>query len=994
MLNGSWELSITFTFGHRMVTTMQTNGHYYDQREHSHSRFHSYDASEYSVASGRESTSSYKFPEPVTMNGIGNFSDFDFSTTPMNDDDLEVRSITLNTDVRTPTRDVVGRHLLYETALMDTQHYEILNIGEMDALKKDNARLTSKIEATQRKLALETKVRDAAQNLQRLYTTGVRPDTPQSPGESPRKNHRSSLRPRSTSERGAETAMRADNELAASVKKVDELNSQIRELVDQRQAVERRLLRHQAAVLAEEANRVAESAVPGLTNGHHFDDDNEESAAYTPNEFDGIRDILRGGPAGRSTSTKQQEERFASMQERLEQLNSQLRNVISEAGQTLGKAPSAEIGLDLSDDSEVRMENRLVRLEHNVQALAEQQHEIQAQYDRVQDNEYATRNAIEQHLDGLDARLYDVALLASEGEATADLKQPATGDQQSYVNQLQYFDRTLAATQQLFQQRASTREGQILSLNRQLHSVLVAASKERAIPGLEKPLPTTGQGYQTQVQYMEESLMSMEQLLQQLSQPSEGLRDVQMKAEILGKKVDEYDAVLGGLWDILRSDSASLRPAQGEFEAGNPTSPLPETFSLQAFSSCVQHLFDRVQGAREQHDILRRQIQQQRELNGTSDAEKDAQLTDLQDRHDKLSRGHEEVQQELANFMVKHEHVEQEASQSRSELINVMNECDSLRQAVESKQAEHGEMLRQIEVMNGHVKELEEAVGERENSEEMKKEIAALQDRIRKLEAHAADLATSRDAMDEKHSTAQRELETHASELQRKVEELESHASELTNSRDLSEQKHSTMQQDMGKLETEVVRLTTELTMAKADLDGAYGTRRERAGAQAAEVETLNTRNEEMNQELEILRAEIETLRNDAIKKTSNHTVQLEKELQEMTTDFQDLTKESIELEREREQLDALIDSLRERCDALEAQLADEKVRWLGRSTSSPSVDWVEQRNGAIGNETTSVSVLRAEFKKMMREQRGEGMRVVRVSYCSLRCGRPSLTLH
>ena len=42
------------------------------------------------------------------------------------------------------------------------------------------------------------------------------------------------------------------------------------------------------------------------------------------------------------------------------------------------------------------------------------------------------------------------------------------------------------------------------------------------------------------------------------------------------------------------------------------------------------------------------------------------------------------------------------------------------------------------------------------------------------------------------------------------------------------------------------------------------------------------------------------------------------------------MTKESLDMEKERQQLDGLIDSLRDRCEGLEAQLSEQKVRWLG----------------------------------------------------------------
>ena len=774
---------------------MAANGFYLNHsRDQSLPRYESYDGSQYSSPSVRMSAQGgYRPPESVS-----NYDGFDFNM-PL--DDRRSQRISVNTKLRPQhhqNQDVVSKHLLYETALMDSQTFEILDIAEVDALKKEHARLNSRIEAAQRKLTLESKVRDAAQNLQRLYSTNKRPDTPQSP-ESPKKNRRSLLpgrdRSPSRSSLNAETAGQADSELQASVKKVDELHEQVKSLLDRRQYVERKLLRHTAAVLADEANKNVESAVPGLANGHHgFGDVDDE--AYTPNDFDGIRDILRGMPAGASNKVQQHEQQLASMQQRLEKLNSQLRGVISEASQTLGNKFGAELPLDQSEDSSARVENRFARLEDSVHALEQQHHDLQSYH--------------------------------------------------AETNQ--------GAQSQLLETQTGV-ERQLGELNTTLHKAILVASEAQPVPGLQEPPQVSGQGYyESQIEYMEESLMTMEQLVQQQTQ------NVSNSAG-LSKKLEEYDNTISGLWDILQSDvAASPKPAFQEDEDDlppTPRTPFIESFSLQAFSSRVQNLFDRAQAAKEQQEILRRQIQQQRELNEKSDVEKDRQIADLTSNHDTLSHEHSAIQQELANYIVKHEQIESEAGHSRNELQNVMAELEEMKKTMDAKQLEREESAKK---MREHIELLQKQVSE------------------------AAEQQT-----------------------------------------------------EMENLESEVVRLTTELTMAKAELDGAYGTRAERKGAQAGQV------------------------------------AQLERELSEMTNEFQELTKESIELEKEREQLDALIDSLRDRCDGLESQLADEKLRSVGiRSPTAP---------GFEAKETTSMMVLRQEFKKMMREQRAEGLKLLRVSY-------------
>lgn len=779
---------------------MQANGHYYADQEPPLPRYESYDGSQYSVA---QSFGARMSGTSGIVNGAGphGYEDYTYNAPA---DRRTSHKMSLHTSMKSQnSEDAVGQHLLFETAMLDSQSFEVLDLSAVDALKKEHERLNVRIEAANRKLALETKVKDAAQNLQRLYSVKGRPDTPQSP-DSARQSRTSLLGHRDRQgnhKSGPGTAHQAADELTTSMKKVDELNETIKNLLDRRQYVERKLLRHTAAVLAEQSTRVSQQiSGTALTNGAHMVNDLESEDdvvnAYSPDEFDGIREILSNGGAisGSQLSKKSglrkmqqgHEQQLASVQNRLEQLNDQLRHVIGEASKTLGKDPEPELDLhDDDDDPNLRLDKRFSRLESNLRVLEQEQRDVNSHYLQIQN----TRDAVEEQLEGL---------------------------------------------------------------NRQVHNTLLLGSDLQNMESLREVPPASGQGYQQQFQYLEESLLAMEQLLKQHR------TDLDKTGSYM-KKLGEYEATMSGLWEILQSDSGSRRPSvmgadndqQGFL---GPASPLKEDFSLQAFSAHVQHIFSRAQVSQQQQDILRRQIQQQRELNGKSDAEKDRQFAELQSSYDRLSQEHAFTQEELTKTMAAHVQAEEGASQAKLELMNVMNELDMLKRTIEEK------------------------------------EIA-----------------------EKKQADAQADVQT-----------------------------------ELHSLESEVVRLTTELTMAKAELEGAYGSRAERAReAQAAEA--------------------------------SERMKQLEKELTEMTNDFQELTKESLELEKERAQLEDLIDGLRERCDTLEAQLGDEKVRWLGVKSPGGASD-------AGGREMMSTMVLRQEFKKMMRETRAEGMRLLRVSLDDFRC--------
>nr|POE47229.1 hypothetical protein CFP56_00561 [Quercus suber] len=783
---------------------MEANGHYFDQHEPPMSRYDSYDGVAYdrTSATSQDGAGTNGVWKPVA-NGGGHYDDYDYNT-PV--EERASQRIPLAARARNGVQDEVGQHLLYETALYDSQDYAILSIAEVDALKQEHARLNSRLEAARRKLTLESKVKDAARNLSKLYSMNQknRPDTPESPS-SPRKSRSSLLGSKGRTASGnvqtanGQTLHQAEDELATSSKEVDQLNNVIKGLMERRQDVERKLYTHTSAVLAEQVTRPSKVSGTQLSNSRRTpDDEDEERSLYSPDEFDGIRDILHGGPGSKlqkrgNTQKLQQEheQHLSEVQGRLEQFNQQLRNVIGEAAQVRGKQLDPDLAVDTqNEDARSRLDSHFARIEYNLRNLQSEQAET----------------------------------------GTAQVVNDAV-------------------------------EEQLANVNHQLHNTLLRGSDFQNMETLREPPLTDGHGYESQLQYLEESLRSMEGLLQQQHEELRVARDAQVKISQQSQNISEYETVISGLWDIIQSDIGISRSNSTKGDRDGSISPLPRTplqedFSLHAFSSRVQHLYNHSQAAKEQQDILRRQIQQQRDLNGKSDMEKDLQLEELQAAHVQTTRNHEATEEELARVMAQHAKAEGEASESRSELMNVMNEFDQIKRLVETRQQERDELSKEL-------------LNHRSNAE---------------------------------------------------------------------------------SLESEVVRLTTELTMAKAELDSAYGSRAERAKeSKAAEVDGLN----------EQLRSE------------SERTKALEQELRAMTTDFQELTRESIELEKEREQLDATIDGLKDRCDSLENQLGDEKIRWMGvKSPGGP-------QDGS--RETTSVSVLRMEFKKMMRESRAEGMKAFRI---------------
>lgn len=67
-------------------------------------------------------------------------------------------------------KDPIQIHLLTETALTDSKQYEILSQDEVDGLKKQIQAVTQRVESTRSNLLIQSKYRDAAMSMARLYS--------------------------------------------------------------------------------------------------------------------------------------------------------------------------------------------------------------------------------------------------------------------------------------------------------------------------------------------------------------------------------------------------------------------------------------------------------------------------------------------------------------------------------------------------------------------------------------------------------------------------------------------------------------------------------------------------------------------------------------------------------------------------------------------------------------------------------------------------------
>ena len=364
--------------------------------------------------------------------------------------------------------------------------------------------------------------------------------------------------------------------------------------------------------------------------------------------------------------------------------------------------------------------------------------------------------------------------------------------------------------------------------------------------------------------------------------------------------------------------------------------------------------------AREARDHAESEVQRLEAVIVTMQHESDSQSTQVREARD---HAESEVQRLEAVIVTMQHESEARSKEIKEARDDAEYEVKRLQTVIES-----------LQTNNSANEELKEAHSRAES------EIQRLQGII---DTTQNDAGTRSEEIIGARDRAEQEVAQLEAAIQQIRSQSETRIQEADNQRAQSDETVARLQNEMTELEGEIVRVTTELTMVKAELDGAYGTRAQRAAEVTAdpsiqrENDALVTRNIELTEELAIIKSQ----RGGGDLQQRADT--LERELRETIDDYEAMTKASIEFEKERERFEGFIDSLRDRCEQLETQLAEERISWMNLS-SPTSVG----RDGA--SETTSTMVLKNEFKKMMRDTRNENMKILRVSFDFL----PGLTVH
>ena len=508
-------------------------------------------------------------------------------------------------------------------------------------------------------------------------------------------------------------------------------------------------------------------------------------------------------------------------------------------------------------------------------------------------------------------------------------------------------------------------EKMIEGLNNRLRGMILSLDPDQRI--LDHPPIQDAEALINSLSQLQAHLSSLSSAIEAMDNAqSKSLQDAQSSLFDSQRRVENINVRLHGM--LERTDSGKKEQAP----ITSPAEPRGKSLESQlAFSDTVVDLLNRrVERLVEQKDILTRQIQQQRELNSKSDAQRNAQIVELtreaeEARHLNAAseQEHQLAQDRMTLLMEQLDFAQQEAI-----LVEQQRGIDKNKAFEAGKEAR-----RQVE--DWYLAELE---SRKVQCTQLQANLVDLQNEIEiQRQYHTKQFHDLKEAKEE----AELGLQTRDASLRELEDEIERQAKDHTEQvRELMEAKKQTDMEitrchdEMKELEGEIVRAQTDLTVVRAELDGAYGTRAQRAAdvsmnpAIQKVIDDLNDHNSALQRQINHLQAQYEGDSGNHGEGLQKRVDVLQKELVDTLEDYEVLTRASVEAERERGDLEASLDNLLERCDMLEAQLNDERIKWLGIKNSG---------TGLV--ETTSTMVLKNEFKKMMRDTRAESLKALQV---------------
>lgn len=818
-------------------------------------------------------------------------------------------------------KDPIQVHLLTETALLDSKKYEVLSQEEVDDLKKQIQSLTQRVGQTRANLVLQSKYRDAAVSMSKLYSP-TKPDG----------KRRSLLGNRNS----GETAREAEMERQNSERRCEELASELWTLEKRLMEPQRRLLEHTAGILqlthkatrkpGPPQNGQQFNGIPGSPESMYAYSNSRSSMEPPPDEtyFDdgNVYRSLDDGMQSRrprknpidipmKSPVREQNNQLREESERLREENGQLRE---ENGQLKAQTDAASLETDAlrrENSQQLRVvsdvERKLERLNNSIRGVivkfnpAKNNNYRSPPYGLTNGSERALEpgDMVASQLDYLERAIYTVRD-EQDLQATQSMKEAES--------------EAAAAAVSLAQA-----EGRVEALNRRIRDLLSTVGSS-----LPTPPDSSGSALDDQLDYLQDSLGQVETELARAT-------DAAKEAKNRPRDDNNSEVLLRDLWASIQKGFSDMQRAKEERRRNRSEKGIDEDeeymsadepfegtepYSLQALSSRVKWLSRQVTSLGEQKSVLKRQIKQQRELNNKTDKDKDEELekrqTELDTTKSFIARAEEEANQAKGMLSQALRDLEEERRNNSDGAANAKTFQDQLKQrnvVIGTLEASNNELEKKLDNIQGSIQELDTELGRtRANAVILENKLEALQEEKEKAE----------EATREK----QKEVEEREAQIKAKEEEID-------------------------QIAMTMVELKTELVITKAELDGASGSRSQRA-AEAADIIKNSA-------EVAGLQAEIQKLKD---------------ELAETVKELENITKETIGVEREKFELEGKLDVALSNQAELETEAATLRAT-LTKVQEDLDAEKLKVPDAGTGAKAgAGASMLSEQFRTTMREER------------------------
>lgn len=783
-------------------------------------------------------------------------------------------------------KDPIQVHLLTETALSDSKKFEILSQEEVDDLKKQCQSLTQRVESTRQNLTIQSKYRDAAISMARLY----------SPGKI--EGRRRSLLGRNSGGDHAR-AKEAEAERQASERKCEELAAELFNLEKRLMEPQRRLLEHTAGILQlthKVSKKKGQTPPSQPVNG--MPGSPESLYTYTRNSMD--------HPADDNYFNDNYP--FGQMDE------------FSSRGQPRQNA------IEIPLKSPIREQNQI---KEEMEKMRDENTQLRSQTDTL----VRSISDMETRLENLNGSLRD-AIVRFNPSKNDEYQEPPFGvpgmePGEMLRNQMDYLEMGLVAIEA--EQDSTDEHGKvddkidqrIEALNKQVRELLLTVDPDYPMA------PHSAKGdTDAQFAYLEDALRAADSELDRaVRAASAGMPG--------GQDNDQVERVLMGLWEMMQSGFAKIKKEKEERrrarmdkgyqdeEVSDDEFDVDEPFTISGFSNRVQWLYSQATTLKDQKSVLKRQIKQQRELNNKSDAEKDEEI---QRRQEEL----EEAQVLLAR-------AERDAMTAETMLSEALEELEHARSTstnnIGPSKAEAEENSKMVAALEADVKRLQTdlagaagaAGAAHAQVEERDEKISDLEADLKQLQADLASAAAAAGAAQSQIEDREGKIAALESELEyletasAQIEERNQKIAALQNEIQQANVAHGQVEERNAK----IAALEAEMQQANA-LRDQVEERNARIATLEAEIQKANALRDELderNAKISILEAEVEHLNalQDEVEKRNAKIAILEAETQQTNA-----------LKGQTEERDAKIAALEaelQKASAAEAQLEERNAR-------------------------------------------------------------------